>query len=267
MVAAAALQEALSGMTQPTNSADGAAASEPSRNLVRFVPIAILVGVLATGLLLGWQHYLTLDYLAEAQVNIKTFASEQGLLAALIFVAGYAAATAVAFPAAWLLTVAGGFVFGAFLGGALAASGATIGATILFWAARTAFGDSLRQRAGGFADRAAKGFENNAFSYLLALRLAPILPFWAVNILPALFKVPTATYVTATMIGIVPGALVYASIGQGLESVLIEIARTGRAVSLSDLITPGLSLGLIGLAVLAVLPPLFKLVRARWFKS
>jgi len=231
------------------------------------VPIAILLGVLITGLLLGWQRYFTLDYLAEAREGIKAFASENGLLAALIYVLGYAAAVAVAFPATWLLTLAGGFVYGFLVGGLLAAIGATIGASILFWAAKTAFGDSLRQRAGGFVDRAAKGFEKNAFSYMLALRLAPVFPFAVVNVVPALLKVPFSTYFFATLIGILPGALVYASIGQGLESVLIEVAESGRDVSLSDLVTPGLSLGLLGLALLAAAQPLFRLVRARWFKA
>lgn len=254
-------------MTDPSPAADEPSKVSSSRGLARFVPIAILLGVLITGLLLGWQRYFTLDFLAGARESIKAFASENGVLAALIYVLGYAVATAVAFPASWLLTVAGGFVYGAFLGGLLAAIGATIGASILFWAAKTAFGDSLRQRVGGFVDRAAKGFETNAFSYMLALRLAPIFPFAAVNIIPALLKVPFSTYFIATLIGILPGALVYASIGQGLESVLIEVAESGRDVSISDLITPGLTLGLLGLALLAIAPTLFKLIRARWFKG
>jgi uncharacterized membrane protein YdjX (TVP38/TMEM64 family) len=254
-------------MTDPVPAADAAPTGTTSRGLGRFVPIAILLGVLITGLLLGWQRYFTLDYLAEAREGIKAFASENGLLAALIYVLGYAAAVAVAFPATWLLTLAGGFVYGFLVGGLLAAIGATIGASILFWAAKTAFGDSLRQRAGGFVDRAAKGFEKNAFSYMLALRLAPVFPFAVVNVVPALLKVPFSTYFFATLIGILPGALVYASIGQGLESVLIEVAESGRDVSLSDLVTPGLSLGLLGLALLAAAQPLFRLVRARWFKA
>ncbi|MBS3850005.1 TVP38/TMEM64 family protein [Devosia sp. BSSL-BM10] len=254
-------------MNDPVPAADAASKGTASRGLSRFVPIAILLGVLITGLLLGWQRYFTLDYLAEAREGIKAFASQNGLLAALIYVLGYAVATAVAFPAAWLLTVAGGFVYGAFLGGTLAAIGATIGASVLFWAAKTAFGDSLRQRVGGFVDRAAQGFENNAFSYMLALRLAPVFPFAVVNVLPALLKVPFSTYFIATLIGILPGALVYASIGQGLETVLIEVAESGRDVSIGDLITPGLSLGLLGLALLAIAPPIFKLVRSRWLKA
>lgn len=251
-----------------TQATPGATVSNKGASrLTRFVPIAILLAVLVTGLLLGWQRYFTLDYLAGAREGIKAFARDYGVLAMLIYVLGYAVATAVAFPAAWLLTVMGGFVYGAFGGGALAAIGATMGASVLFWAAKTAFGDSMRKRVGGFVDRAAKGFESNAFSYMLALRLAPIFPFTVVNVLPALFKVPFATYLVATLIGILPGALVYASIGQGLESVLIEVAESGRDVAIGDLVTPGLSLGLLGLGLLALAPPLFNLLRGRWFKA
>lgn len=232
--------------------------------LVRLLPIAVLVALLGTGLLLGWHHYLTLAYLAEARTTLKSFAAEQGLLAALAFIFAYALAVAVAFPATWLLTLMGGFLYGIFVGGLLSALGATIGATILFWAARTAFGEGLRSRVKGFAAKAAKGFEDNAFSYLLALRLAPIFPFSAINVLPALFKVPLATYVSATLLGILPGALVYASIGQGLETILAKAATSNRAIGIGDLVTPGLTLGLFGLAALAAIVPVSKFVRKRW---
>lgn len=250
-------------MHEPVPAADAAPRGKASAAITRFLPIVILLGVLLTGLLLGWQRYFTLDYLAGAREGIRAFAGEKVLLAALIYVLGYAAAVSVAFPATWLLTLAGGFVYGIVPGGLLAAIGATIGASILFWAARTAFGDSLRQKAGGFVDRAARGFEKSAFSYMLAMRLAPVLPFSVVNVLPALFKVKFRSYFLATLIGILPGALVYASIGQGLETVLIEVAASGRAVSLSDLVTPGLSLGLLGLALLAMVQPVYAFVRSR----
>lgn len=234
--------------------------------LLRFLPIAVLLALLGTGLLLGWHQYLSLDYLAEARTTLKDFAAEHRYLAALAYLLAYAIAVAIAFPATWLLTLIGGFLFGIFEGGLLAASGATIGATILFWAARTAFGDGLRSRVDGFAGKVARGFEDNAFSYLLALRLAPILPFSVVNILPALFKVPLVTYLAATLLGILPGALVYASIGQGFEAILAEAAAANRPLGFGDLVTPGITLSLLGLAALAAISPVSKFVRRRWVK-
>ncbi|MVS97409.1 TVP38/TMEM64 family protein, partial [Devosia marina] len=155
--------------------------SQGGKSLLRFAPLALILVLLATGLLLGWHRYLTLDYLAEIRTTLKAFAADHGWLAVLTYVLVYAIAVSVAFPATWLLTLAGGFLYGIWIGGLLAATGATIGATLLFWAAQTAFGEGLRSRVDGFAGKVAKGFEANAFSYLLALRLAPVFPFAVVN--------------------------------------------------------------------------------------
>jgi uncharacterized membrane protein YdjX (TVP38/TMEM64 family) len=230
--------------------------------LLRFAPLGLILALLAIGLLLGWHRYLTLDYLAEIRTTLKAFAADNGWLAALAYVLAYAGAVAVAFPATWLLTLAGGFVYGIW-GGLLAATGATIGATVLFWAAQTAFGEGLRARVAGLAGKMAKGFEDNAFSYLLALRLAPVFPFAAINVLPALFNVSLPTYVGATLLGVLPGAVVYAMIGQGLESILAEAAELGRPVGVGDLVTPGITLGLLGLAVLAAITPVVRFMRRR----
>ncbi|GAB5429374.1 MAG: hypothetical protein Devi2KO_28330 [Devosia indica] len=240
---------------------------EPStkagKALLRFVPLALILVVLVTGLLLGWHRYLTLEYLAAIRTTLKAFASDHGWLAILTYVLAYTVAVSVAFPATWLLTLAGGFLYGIWIGGLLAATGATIGATMLFWAAQTAFGEGLRSRVDGFAGKVAQGFEANAFSYLLALRLAPVLPFAVVNIVPALFKVPLTTYVAATLLGILPGALVYASIGQGLETILAEAAALDRPVGVGDLVTPGMTFGLLGLALLAAIAPLSGFIRRK----
>jgi uncharacterized membrane protein YdjX (TVP38/TMEM64 family) len=237
--------------------------SQAGKSLLRFLPLALILMVLVTGLLLGWHRYLTLDYLAAIRTTLKAFAADHGWLAVLTYVLVYAIAVAVAFPATWLLTLAGGFLYGIWIGGLLAATGATIGATLLFWAAQTAFGEGLRSRVDGFAGKVAKGFEANAFSYLLALRLAPVFPFAVVNIVPALFKVPLTTYVLATLLGILPGALVYASIGQGLETILADAAALDRPVGVGDLVTPGITWGLLGLALLAAIAPLSGIIRRK----
>ncbi|WDR02849.1 TVP38/TMEM64 family protein [Devosia algicola] len=239
-------------------------ATKPAgRRLLRFLPFGILAGILIVGLLLGWQHYFTLDYLAEIRTTIKSFAAEQGIVAVLSYVLAYGIAVAVAFPATWLLTLIGGFIYGWLFGGLMAAVGATIGATVLFWAARTAFGDGLRERAKGTANKMASGFEGNAFSYLLAMRLLPILPFALVNIVPALFKIPTGIYVAATFLGILPGVFIYAYLGQGIEGVLSVAAESGTTVGLGDLVTPEITLGLMGMALLACVAPVYKFIRSR----
>lgn len=236
----------------------------PLPTLLRILPLGLILVLLVTGLVLGWHRYLTLDYLADIRLTLKAFAADHGWLAVLAYVLAYALAVSLAFPATWLLTLAGGFLYGILAGGLLAATGATMGAAVLFWAAQTAFGEGLRARADGFAGKVAKGVEDNAFSYLLALRLAPVLPFAVINVLPALFRVPLLTYVAATLLGILPGAIVYASIGQGLESAFAEAAALDRAVAIGDLVTPGITLGLFGLALLATIAPITGFMRRKW---
>ena len=138
----------------------------------------------------------------------------------------YAAVTATSVPGALLLTITGGLLFGTALGTALAVLGATTGATIIFILARSAFGDVLKGRAGAWVERMAEGFRENAFSYLLVLRLVPLVPFFVVNLVPAFLGVSLRTYVLATLLGIIPGAFVYASVGVGLRDIL----RVGELV-------------------------------------
>lgn len=237
------------------------------RRLLRYLPILLIVVAIGIGFALGWHEYVTLQHAIDARQAVRQFAADHVVVAALAYTLGYALAVAVAFPATWLLTVMGSAVFGLLGGGLLAAAGATLGATILFLAARTAFGDVLRKSAQGFVARVAAGFERNAFSYLLALRLAPLLPFTVVNVLPALFKVGTPVFVTATLLGILPGTFVYASIGAGLDDIIASAAAEGRLPELGDLISPTLTLGLLGLAVLAVLPTVVKPFLSRRAKS
>ena len=148
------------------------------------------------------------------------------------------------------MTISGGFLFGSWLGGGLSMIGATIGATLLFIAARSAVGDGLRRRSGPFLDRMAAGFQRNAFNYLLFLRLVPAFPFWAVNLVPGLLNVGLAPFVVATAIGIIPGSLAYAALGAGLGTVF----DNGEAITLSGVFSPTLLAALTGLGFLALLP-------------
>lgn len=148
------------------------------------------------------------------------------------------------------------------MGSTLTAFGATIGASIIFLAARTALGDLLKKLAGPGIGRLADSFRENAFSFLLILRLAPIFPFFAINIAPALFNVPLRTYVIATFLGILPGTYAYSYLGEGLDSVILSAKQAGRDVSISDLVTPELTIAFAALAVVAAIPFVIKKLRA-----
>jgi len=174
----------------------------------RFAPLAVILAGLVFAYLMGWQRFFSIAFLAESRESLTAFVQANYLLATGGFAVLYALAVAFSFPAASVLTIFGGFLFGWLVGGLLVAVGATTGATAIFLAARSAFGDFLRARVGGRVKALADGFEEDAFSYLLVLRLAPVFPFFVINIAPALFNVPLRVYVLATFIGNIPGAMV-----------------------------------------------------------
>lgn len=230
--------------------------------IMRFLPLLVIAAGLGFAYLMGWQRFFTLEFLAESREGLRGYVDANPFLSAISFVGLYALAVAFSFPAASILTIFGGFMFGWFLGGLYVAFAATIGAAAIFLAAKTALGDFLKDKVGGRVEKLAQGFEDNAFSYLLVLRLAPIFPFFVMNIAPALFNVPLRTYVAATFLGILPGTFAYAYLGQGIDSVIVSAQNAGRAVQISDIVTPEISLAFAGLAAVAVLPIIIKKVRA-----
>ena len=176
------------------------------------------------------------------------------IAAPLLFMAAYVLVTACSLPGALIMTLTGGFLFGTLLGGSYAVLGASVGAVLLFLAARTAFGDMLRARAGGALAMLEAGFRKDAFNYLLVLRLVPIFPFFIVNLAAAFLGTSLGVFVVATFLGIIPGTMVYASVGNGLGAVF----DSGAKPDLGVIFTWPVLGPLIGLALLSLLPVLYK---------
>lgn len=225
----------------------------------RLAPLAVLAGLIALFFVFGLDDYITFDALRDNRQVLTQFVADQGILAVLLFMAIYAAATALSLPGGAILTITGGFLFGVWLGTSCVVVGATIGAVIIFLIAKTSVGDALRAKTGPALRRMEAGFRENALSYLLVLRLIPLFPFWLVNIVPAFLGVPLRTYTVATLLGIIPGAFVYASVGAGLGSIFDSQDEFDPAAVL----TPEVVTALIGLAVLSLLPIAYKKVKAR----
>jgi uncharacterized membrane protein YdjX (TVP38/TMEM64 family) len=176
----------------------------------------------------------------------------------------YAVAVTISLPVGTPLTLAGGFMFGTWLGGAAAWLGASIGATLIFLAARTAFGDALRARAGSWVERLSEGFRENAFSYLLVLRLTPVAPFFIVNVAPAFFAVKLRDYVLATLLGMIPGAFVYAAVGAGLHVALMTGTRAEPSEAARAIFSqPGVYGPIVALVALALIPVVARVLRRR----
>ncbi len=231
----------------------------PVSYVFRLLPLVVLGAGLAAFFALGLQRYVTFDALAHHREALLAWVARNPLTAPVIYTAVYIVAVAFSVPGGALLTITGGFLFGVIGGTACALVGATLGATALFLAARTAFGDLLRARAGSALKRMEDGFRRNAFSYLLVLRLVPLFPFFLVNLVPAFLGVRLRTYVVATGIGIIPATFVFASVGNGLGAVF-DVGD--KPDVMGALLTPPVLLPILGLAVLAMIPVVY-----RWFKG
>jgi len=225
----------------------------------RWLPLGVLVAGLVVFFATGLHRVLTFDALRTHRAALSAWVSDHYLLAALLYVATYAALVAFSLPLASLATLLGGWLFGAVMGTTLTVLGATVGAIAVFLAARSALGDLLRARADSFLGRMEAGFRRNALSYLLFLRLVPVFPFWLVNIAPAVFKVPLRTYALTTFLGIIPGTAVYCSVGAGLGGVLDR----NETPDLKLVFEPQILLPLLALAGLSLVPMLY----GRWKAS
>lgn len=222
--------------------------------LRRLLPVGVLIALLAAFFAFGLDRYVTFDSLKANREALQDFVARNLVLAALIYMLGYAVMTAASLPVATLVTLMGGFLFGAVGGTALTVVGATLGATAVFLAARTAFGDALRVRARPYIGRMEEGFRRNQVSYMLFLRLMPVFPFFVVNIVPAFLGVRTRTYVVTTFLGIIPGTAVYNTVGAGLGAIFDH----GDDFTVSSVVTPEIVIGLAGLAILSLAPVLFR---------
>ena len=220
-----------------------------------WLPLLLAGGLLvffATGAhtAISWQS------IAQNYATITGFADANLAIAALGFAVLYLLAVAFSLPVALFLTLTGGAVFG-WLAVPLILMGATLGAGIVFIAARTIFADLARARAGPFIARLEAGFSANAFSYLLALRLIPVAPFWVINIIPAFSRMSLGSFLAATFIGISPATTVFVSVGRGLDHVL----AVGQTPDLQVLASPAILGPLAALGLLALLPALWRRFR------
>lgn len=240
--------------------------------------LLLLVAVVAVALAVYWlagRQTLSLDALVRHRAAIDAFVHGHAVAAVLAYIGLYIVTVALSVPGATFLTVAGGFLFGVWIGAAASVVGATLGATAIFLMARTALGAPLLARAGPKAAELARGFREDAFSYLLFLRLVPAFPFFLVNLVPAFAGVRLAPFVAATALGVIPAAVVYSLAGTGLDSVIAaqrkahadclaaDAAPCRLAFDARDVLTPELVAALVALALLALVPVLVKRLRAR----
>jgi len=232
---------------------DAARVPRSPNRVLQFAVAAVLVGGAVAFFALGGPQYLDLATIKEHRDALLAFTESHFAAALAIAFAVYAGAVAFSLPGGLVLSLTMGFVFGRWIGTALVVVAATVGATLVFLAARYLFADAARRRLGTFGEKINAGFTKNAFSYMLFLRLVPVFPFFLVNLAPAFTTIPLRTYVLATAVGIVPGSFVFVNLGQTLA----------RIDSLKGLVSADVLAGLGLLAAFALLPVAVQKYRAR----
>ncbi len=247
-------------------------------HLRRWLPLALLL--VATGLAfgMGWHRLLTFKTIGLNYEALVRFIGANLVAALFLYMGAYIAVVALSLPGGLVMTIAGGLLFGWKLAAPATVLAATIGASIVFLVAKTSIGEPLAARAGPWLERLRKGFQENALSYLLFLRLVRLFPFFVVNLAPALLGVTFRTFVIGTLLGIIPGTLAFSVAGSGLASVVeaqnriyqacLAQAPAGQeancpyAVDVGALVTTELIAAFILLGVVALIPVAVK----RWSK-
>lgn len=220
--------------------------------------LAVLLAGLVAFFVFDLDAYLSFDALRDNRNFLLQWTKAHQTLAVLAYMGIYIAVVAFSLPGGAVMTLAGGFLLGPVTGTIATVIAATIGATILFVAARTALGDVLRARAGPWLRKLEAGFQENELSYMFVLRLVPLFPFFVVNLAPAFLGVSLRNYVIATFFGIMPATFVFASLGNGIGAVF----DAGGTPDLGIIFNPEILLPLLGLAALAMIPVAYKRIKS-----
>jgi uncharacterized membrane protein YdjX (TVP38/TMEM64 family) len=239
--------------------------------LKRWLPLAALACLVAGAYALGLQHYFSLESIASNKGMLVDYVAAHLILSILMFTLLYVLVVSLSLPGAGILSIVGGFVFGWTLSIPTTIFAAMIGAVIVFQIVKTSAGAAVAERAGPFVTKLSDGFKQDAFNYLLFLRLVPAFPFFAVNAVAGLAQVNLRTFVTATFIGIIPGSIAFAWLGRGLGSVIDAQAAAHDAcvasqdaaqcpfdISLASLVTPQLLVAFAALGGVALIPVALK---------
>lgn len=235
--------------------------SEPKSGLMRNLPLIVILGVAAIGAF-TLRDYISFDALRENREALIAFRDANFGLTVLGFLAAYVVIVAFSLPGALIATLTGGFLFGTFGGSGLSVTAATLGATVIFLAARHGLGDRLKARmdaSQGTVRKIKEGIDENQWSMLFFLRLVPVVPFFVANLVPAFLAVPVYRYVISTFLGIIPGSLVYSSVGAGLGAVF----ERGESPNLGIIFEPHILLPILGLSALSLLPVAIKAVTGK----
>jgi uncharacterized membrane protein YdjX (TVP38/TMEM64 family) len=222
--------------------------------LKRFLPLIVLGIVIAVIFGMGWNRYLSLDTLRDHGLALRAFTADNYLISLLILMALFAVLTASVVPGVFFLTITAGYLFGPWVGGVSTSIAATLGALIVYAVARTALGQSLRRKAerdAGLMQKVCTAIDRDTFWYVLASRLAVVVPFHMINIAAGVMSVRVVPYTVATVIGLLPAHIIYCWIGARLNILLAKDPNPDFQALFGQFWAP-----MAGVFVLAVVLPL-----------
>ena len=233
----------------------------PKSAIAQRIPLITIIVVAVLGAYF-LRDYLTFDTLKENWEALLAFRDANYALTVLAFIAAYILIVAFSLPGATIATLTGGFLFSTFPGALFNILAATIGATAIFMAARWGGGEKLAAKmdsSEGAVKKIKSAIDDNQWEALLLIRLVPAVPFFMANLIPALVGVSLFRFVVSTFFGIIPGAVVYTSVGAGLG----EVFARGETPNLGIIFEPAILLPILGLSALAALPIILKAVRGK----
>jgi pyruvate/2-oxoglutarate dehydrogenase complex dihydrolipoamide dehydrogenase (E3) component/uncharacterized membrane protein YdjX (TVP38/TMEM64 family) len=198
------------------------------------------------------KRFLSLDYLKGSQAALAAFYERQPLTVVATYFGIYVLATALSLPGAVILTLAGGAIFGLWWGTLIVSFASSVGATLAFLAARFVLRDSVQARFGQRLADVNRGIERDGAFYLFTLRLIPVIPFFVINLVMGLTKMPARTFYLTSQLGMLAGTLVYVNTG----------TQIAQIESLKGILSPGL----IGSFVLLGLFPLLARKAVSWWQ-
>lgn len=202
--------------------------------------LVLVLGVLvALFFLLGLGDYLTLDYLKRAHERAVDYAHANPMLATLAFFAVYVLVTALSLPGAAVMTLAAGAVFGLVWGSVLVSFASSVGATAAMLIARSLLGGWVQERFAAQLATVNEGLARDGAFYLFSIRMVPVIPFFVINLVLGLTRMPWWRFYWVSQTGMLAGTLVYVFAGTQLAGI----------ESLGDVLSPGLivALSLLGL--------------------
>ncbi|KPK45488.1 MAG: dihydrolipoamide dehydrogenase [Nitrospira bacterium SM23_35] len=212
-------------------------------SLKRILIAAVIVGIIVVFKIFNLGEYFTLSYIKASQQIFEALYSEHKLLVIGSYMLIYILVTSLSLPGAAVMTLAGGGMFGLLLGTVIVSFASTIGATMACFVSRFILRDWLQGKFGDKLKTVNEGIEREGVFYLFTLRLIPVFPFWLINLLMGLTKMPLKTFYLISQVGMLPGTIVYVNAGKELAKI----------ESLSGILSPGLILSFVLLGLFPII--------------